>query len=489
MQIETDYTQIYLFPPSIEEWVPKEHPVRFIREFVDSMDLIEYGFKDQSNKEGRPSYSSNLLLKIWLYNYYEKIYSTRQIEKACQTHLPLIWLTTMNTPDHNTIWRFFKENKSRIKKVFKQTVQLAVKNDMVGFVLQAVDGTKIKADVSREKTINKEDLEKILKIVEESIEKTNSEIEKQREEEQENPNSQLPKNLQSRSELKKIIKEGLEQLREEEKRSLKEYCEENLELLEEKNRKVLSITDKESRLIKSNGRKDFYYNVQSIVDSKDQIIVGSIATNEETDNHLITKMIEEGKTNSGKAAKETLGDRGYFSGEEIKRAEELSFSILVNLPENLSHKESGYKKEDFSYQEERDCYICPKNHELNYSGSYKARKGKKNIKAYKCGQYKKCPERIKCGSIKSGRKIERYEFEGALSRQREKQKDKENQILLAKRREIVETVFAWIKHNGNFQRWLYRGLESVEAQWLLLCSSVNLRKLYRVWSKKELIWS
>jgi len=229
MQIETDYTQIYLLPPSIEDWVPNDHPVRFIREFVDSMNLREYGFKDQSNKEGRPSYSANLLLKIWLYNYYEKIYSTRQIEKACQTHLPLKWLTTMNTPDHNTIWRFFKENKSRIKKVFKQTVQLAVKNDMVGFVLQAVDGTKIKADVSREKTINKEDLEKILKLVDETIEKTNSEIEKQREEEQENPNSQLPKNLQSRNELKKIIKEGLEELRKEEKQSLKEYCEENLE--------------------------------------------------------------------------------------------------------------------------------------------------------------------------------------------------------------------------------------------------------------------
>lgn len=489
MQIEADYSQVYLLPPSIEDWVPIDHPARFIREFVDAINLEDYGFNKPLNNEGRPSYSNNLLIKIWLYNYYEKIYSTRQIEKACRNHLPLIWLTAMNYPDHNTIWRFFKENKKQIKEIFKQTVKLAVKNDMVGFVLQAVDGTKIKANVSKGKTLYGADLTELLNIVDKSIDRANSEIEKQKETEKDYPSSKLPKKLQGKRQLQNLIKHGVEELRAEEKQALKNHCEEGLDILKSKNRKKLSLTDLDSRLIKTWGGKDFHYNVQGLVDSKAQIIVGSIATNEETDNHLLTKMIEEGKANSGKIAKVTLGDTGYFSGEEIKKAEESNYPILVNIPKGLSRKEKGYRKEDFKYDENKDCYICSENKELNFSSQNQRKDKNHYTRVYICRNHQTCPEKSKCSPTKTGRRIERYEFEDSLNRQREKQKTEENKLLLGKRSQIVEAVFAWIKHNGNFNRWLYRGLESVEAQWLLLCSSVNLRKLYSQWSKKRLVFN
>lgn len=92
-------------------WVKKEHPVRFIREFVESINLREYGFVEKKSEEGRPNYSNKLLIKIWLYCYYEKIYSSWQIERACMNQLPLIWLITMHYPDHNTIWRFLRRIK------------------------------------------------------------------------------------------------------------------------------------------------------------------------------------------------------------------------------------------------------------------------------------------------------------------------------------------------------------------------------------------
>ncbi len=105
-EIYADYSKRYLFPPSVEDWVPDGHPARFIREFVDSLDLFELGFRERKIVEGRPNYSNNLLLKIWIYGYYEKIYSTRQLEKACIDRVPLVWLTGRISPDHNTIWRF-----------------------------------------------------------------------------------------------------------------------------------------------------------------------------------------------------------------------------------------------------------------------------------------------------------------------------------------------------------------------------------------------
>src|SRR5208282_1287911 len=64
--IAPDYGQQFLFPPALEDWVPPDHPARFLREFVDQLDLPALGFVIPSGGEGRPPYAPSLLLKIWL---------------------------------------------------------------------------------------------------------------------------------------------------------------------------------------------------------------------------------------------------------------------------------------------------------------------------------------------------------------------------------------------------------------------------------------
>ena len=109
--ITPDYGQQFLFPPALEDWVADDDPARFLREFVDQLDLPALGFAMPVAVEGRPPYHPSLLLKIWLYGYYHRIRSTRKLEIACREHLSLLWLTGLIQPDHNSLWRFWRDNR------------------------------------------------------------------------------------------------------------------------------------------------------------------------------------------------------------------------------------------------------------------------------------------------------------------------------------------------------------------------------------------
>ena len=77
--------------------------------------------------------------------------------------------------------------------------------------------------------------------------------------------------------------------------------------------------------------------------------------------------------------------------------------------------------------------------------------------------------------------IEIGEHYEAVQRQREKRRDPEKKELLKQRKAIIEPVFGWIKNNHGFRRWTFCGLDNVRTQWSLLCTTINLCKLYRNW--------
>ena len=202
--IYANHSQRFLLPPAIENWVSPKHPARFIRKFVECINLKEIGFKERESEEGRPNYSNELLLSIWLYGHFEKIYSSRALEKCCHDHMGFIWITGMNQPDHNTIWRFFHNNRSLIKSIFKQSVKLAIKSKLVGFALHAVDRTKVYADVSKKRSMHKKELEVLLSRLDESIEEIITDIDKVHQEEIDEPEYTLPIELRDEKNLEKV---------------------------------------------------------------------------------------------------------------------------------------------------------------------------------------------------------------------------------------------------------------------------------------------
>lgn len=488
-EIKADYSKRFLLPPAIEDWVPEDHPVRFIREFVDNLDLSKLDFKRRIKKKGRPNYSNELLLKIWLYGYYELIYSSRKLEKACLNQMPMIWLTGMNYPDHNTIWRFFRRNRKALKEIFKQTVKIAVKSDMVGFVVQAVDGTKIKADSSKYRSIHKDDLNELLSKLDESIEEILLKIDETEDNERYQPGYHLPKRLQDQDNLKRMIKKGIEELSNEEKISLRDTVKKSINYMEEKNVNHLSITDKEARLMKNQSSREYSYNAQAVVDEKNQIIVGSILNNRETDFHNLTEPIDDAAKNTKRLSDETLADSGYFSGEELSQAGSKGYSVIVNIPSGVgksnSNKDAIVNKRDFKYDKDLDCYQCPKGKNLTFERIKSNKNRRYSVRVYRCKDFRDCQYHKKCSKDKRGRTLERSPYDGHIENQIKKQENNVKRLLLSKRKKIVEPVFGWIKFNNKFSMWTYRGLESVEAQWNLLCTTINLKKLYKSWLLKK----
>lgn len=156
-QIDANYNVQFLFPHSLDDYIPKNHPARFIREFVDSLDLEKLGFIAHEGKNGRPFYGPRLLLNILIYGNLNHIKSSRDLEIACANDLGMIWLVGEIKPDYTTISRFIKQNRKVLKKIFKNSVLIAADMGLISFTLQAIDGTKIIADCNQKKDIHRAD--------------------------------------------------------------------------------------------------------------------------------------------------------------------------------------------------------------------------------------------------------------------------------------------------------------------------------------------
>jgi transposase len=461
-EIKANYKQLLLLPQSVEDWVGKDHPARFVRELVDALDLGELGFEEREEVErGRPHYASEMLLKVWLYGYLLRIRSSRGLERGCREQMGLIWLSGRREPDHSTLWRFFRNNKKALRRLFRQAVRMAGEAGIVGLKLHGVDGTKIEARVSRRSGLHRKELERLKRRIEKDVDEAIREIEEA--EETERGEHRLPEELTDPQRLKEMIEKGLKKMDEEE-------------------RDHHHPQDPEARMMKCNRGVAFGYNAQAVVDAQSGMIVGAEVVNQENDIGMLVPMIEEVIEILGSAAEETVADGGYQSNDELERAEERNYSVLVNLGRQAENQPAvrDYHASKFNYVPEKDQFVCPRGETLRFERVKKSKR-RSPLRLYRCHNFRECPARWECSQEKRGRTIELREHHGALQRQREKQRDPEKRSALKQRIVINEPVFGWIKEGMGFRRWTYNGLESVRAQWSMLCTAVNLGKLYKAW--------
>lgn len=461
--IAPDYGQQFLLPPALEDWVPKDHPVRYIREFVDQQDLAKLGFAMPIATEGRPAYAPSLLLKIWLYGYHHGLRSTRKLEAACRDQISLVWLTGNIAPDHNSLWRFWRDNKAALRRLFKQSVQLAVKAGLVGLVLQAVDGTRIQALASAQGGWSKARMEKLLAVLDMELDETEKQLD------QEKPGEQrlayrLPQTLEQRQALREVVKGGLEQL-------------------EQDGRGYYHPKEPEARRMKCAGRKPFAYNAQAVVDQSQGIVVAAEVSVEESDAGELVGMVKQAQQNTGLTnAVLSVADGGYGSGAQINQAMVQQLEVLVHPMDGGKQKDHGYSAHDFHYDASAGTVSCPQKQLLPFRRET-LQKGQL-IKQYRC-QIKDCPVAALCKDKKGRRVIEIWPHTAAVQAMRQRLQQSEAQAQLSQRGRIIERHFGHLKQHDGFRRWTVRGAENVRTQWALLNLTMNLRVLAKRWASQD----
>ena len=119
-----DRHQGMLLPPSIDEYVSQDNPVRVIDKFVDNLDLCSLGFMNTCNSlsAGQPAYNPGDLLKLYIYRYLNHVRSSRCLERETHRNLEVIFLLKGLHPSYKTISDFRKNNPGALKKMNRDFV-------------------------------------------------------------------------------------------------------------------------------------------------------------------------------------------------------------------------------------------------------------------------------------------------------------------------------------------------------------------------------
>lgn len=458
--------QGWLLPHSLEELVPQDHPARFVGAFVDQLDAkawAELGVEVE--ERGAPAYHPRLLLSVWLYGFMTGLRSSRKLESACREQLPYLWLTGLQTPDHNTLWRFYEEHRQGMRGLLRRTVKTAVAAGLLDLALQAVDGSKIAGNAAKDRSYNLAGLERLLQRTQAAID----DLEAQNQTGGEPIPPRLPEKLRQKQALAEKVRQALQRVEAEEGRT--------------------NLSDADAVLLR--GKDGFVagYNAQAVVSPLSKAagrsgqLITAAGLSQDTDDHRqLLPMVEAAAANLGEQAETTLADAGYHSGENLSGMAERSQSVL--MPEAQAKALANpYHKNAFVYDPESDTYTCPLGQILRYSTDRKYRKGRP-ARIYRAtpAACRSCPAFGQCTKdYRHGRALEVGPDEAAIRHHRELMATTEAQSLYSRRKELIEPTFGIIKEQQAARRLLLRGLANVQAEWVLLAVAFNLRTLAQIW--------
>jgi transposase len=447
-----DMNQQLLLPPDLRQWLRADHLALYVSDVVESLDLSGIlNVYEEGDGRGRPPYHPVLMVKLLIYGYCTGKMSSRKIEQATYDDVAFRVLSCNQQPDHDSIAEFRKRHLPELAKLFVQVLELCQRAGLVKLGHVAIDGTKIKANASKWQSMSYARLTEAEQELAAEVERLLAEAQGIDEEEDElygkgKRGDELPEELRQREsrlarirELKADMEQEARQAAEEKAEATKQRNKEQAEKEQESGKKhhgpwakvidpdqvvpppktKRNFTDPDSRIMKDQATKTFQqaYNIQIGVDAQAQIIVAAKVVQAGVDQEQLVPLLLEVEINLGRMPERASADAGYYSKAALTH--EAVRAVDLHVPPNQRKPVNGGCAE-----------TLPEDATVQERMWHKLRS-------------------------KAGREV------------------------FSKRKVIVEPVFAQVKHVRGFRQFLLRGLAQVEAEWLLVCMTHNLLKMFR----------
>lgn len=446
-----DPHQMFLMPPSIDDWLPDGHLARLVSDLVEEVLDLEPFLAAHTEARGFPPYDPRLMLKLLVYGYTTGVRSSRAIERRCHDDVAFRFLAANAAPDHRTIARFRRRHLDALKGLFVEVLELCQAAGMARLGRVALDGSKVRANASRRKAMGYKRMTEREAALQAEVDEMMADAEATdvAEDERFGPDGRdddLPAELARReSRLVKIrrAKADLEadaarqagadaarrawhrsaegaQSTDERAEGAADAATEAAARATPGDKAQRNFTDPDSRIMKtSDGSFHYCYNAQAVVDDAHQVIVASRLDNRSADAPAFASMIDEVIANCGTAPRQVLADAGYFSEDNVHAAADRGVDALIATG-RLRHDET--------------------------------------------------PPPAPRGRIPKNTTVK--------ARMARKLRTKPGRAAYARRKAIVEPVFGQIDTCQGHKRVLLRGAQAAEAEWNFLNACHNLRKLF-----------
>lgn len=493
-----------------EIFIAADDPVRLVSAVVERMEIekIERSY----SRDGRNEYPPRILLKVLIYAYMRMLYSSREIERACRENICFMYLLgDCLAPDHNTIARFRAERLVGCEKeLLEQFVAMLMEWGFVSLATVFIDGTKIEANANRYSFVWKKSTEKKLAKLKAQIGKDLPGLVQNLgvkwyipETAQIHHLKKLRKKLYARAEAeqlawvtgkghhKKPLQKGIETVNSWLEK-WKKYTQ-DLHICRDRNSYCKTDHDATFMHMKEdhmrNGQLKPGYNVN--VATSEEFIIGNYISADRTDVHTLIPFAEYLKRYG---IKNICVDSGYESEENYCWFEENGELKLYVKPSNHEQRKTRKyrtdisRRENMAYDAEADIYTCANGKTITFDGVKKSKSQsgfEMETSVYSCKDCAGCPLKEKCIRACGSKKplAERSKviyMSKRFARQRAEMEERinttEGKLIRVNRSIQAEGVFAMVKEDMGFRRFLLRSAVKVEVEWTLLSLAYNILK-------------
>lgn len=438
-----DRDTAYLFPPSVQDWLPEKHLARFVVDIVESLDLSElercYG------GGGKAPYHPALLLALLFYGYASGVFSSRKLEQATYDSVAFRFITGDSHPDHDTIAAFRKRFLQELEGLFVQLLVMAKVMGILKLGTVSLDGTKVKANASKHKAMSwgyanqleaqlRGEVQELLRRAEQADAEDAPEVDIP--DELARREHRLAAIAQAKAEIERRARERFEaeQAEYEEKQKKRKVQEEQSgkkprgrtpkpPVQGPRDDDQVNFTDQESRIMPSHEGFVQAYNGQAAVDIDTHLIVANHLTQHTNDKQEVEPALARLQAVEDLLGKPEglLADTGYFSEHNVNHCEAHGITPYIS-----TRREQHNQPWDERFKTPPPCPADA----------------------------------------------------DAVTAMAHRLQTLAGKAMYARRKSTVETVFGIIKAVLGFRQFHLRGLDAAEGEWNLVCMSWNLKRMY-----------